>query len=196
MSAYDTNGMMMFGLIWMMSYEVPRGSEGSSCAKAASTASSAWFMFEPQGKSTKISAAPREVVELTFTAPGTARATRSSGSVAEAGTGLVPVEISLPPGSFLPGEMAEAAIITRELKGYVVPHEAILVDDSGAPYVVQAIDEVAHKVPVRILDAEGDRDVIEGKLDAHAPLVLAGNHQPDDGMRIRLAGPPKAAGGR
>ena len=118
------------------------------------------------------------------------------GSVAEAGTGLVPVEISLPPGSFLPGEMAEAAITTRELRGYVVPHEAILVDDSGAPYVVQAIDEVAHKVPVRILDAHGDRDLIAGKLDAHAPLVLAGNYQLDEGMRIRLADPARAAGGK
>jgi membrane fusion protein (multidrug efflux system) len=118
------------------------------------------------------------------------------GSVAEAGTGLVPVEISLPPGPFLPGEMAEAAITTRELEGYVVPHESILVSDSGATYVVQAIDGVARKVPVHILGAHGDQDVIQGKLDARAPLVLAGNYQLDDGMRIRLAAPAKAAGGR
>jgi RND family efflux transporter MFP subunit len=118
------------------------------------------------------------------------------GAVAESGTGLVPVEISLPPGSLLPGEMAEAAITTRELSGYVVPHEAILVNDSGAPYVVQAIDGVARKVPVRVLDAHGDQDVIAGRLDAHAPLVLAGNYQLDDGMRIRLADPKKAPGGK
>jgi membrane fusion protein (multidrug efflux system) len=118
------------------------------------------------------------------------------GSVAESGTGLVPVEISLPAGSFLPGEMAEAAITTRELKGYVVPHQAILVDDRGAPYVVQAIDDVAHEVPVRVLDAHGDHDVIAGKLDAHAPIVLAGNYQLADGMRIRPAAAARRPRGR
>jgi len=115
------------------------------------------------------------------------------GAVAESGTGLVPVAISLPPGSLLPGEMAEAAITTRNLSGYVVPHEAVLVNDSGDPYVVQAIDDVARKVPVKIIDAHGDQDVIAGKLDARAPLVLAGNYQLDDGMKIRLANTGKAA---
>lgn len=115
------------------------------------------------------------------------------GSVVESGTGLVPVEVELPPGSLLPGEMAEAAITTRERKGYVVPHEAVLVNDSGVPYVVQAINDVAHKVPVRIVDAHDNQDVIAGKLDARAPLVLVGNYQLDDGMKIRLADPGKGA---
>jgi membrane fusion protein, multidrug efflux system len=116
------------------------------------------------------------------------------GAVAEADTGLVPVEVALPPGKFLPGEMAAAAITTGERRGYVVPHEAILVDDSGAPYVVQALNNVAHKVPVRILDAHGDEDLIAGALDARAPLVLTGNYQLDDGMKIRLADPPPKQG--
>jgi membrane fusion protein (multidrug efflux system) len=115
------------------------------------------------------------------------------GSVAEAGTGLVPVAVTLPPGSLLPGEMAEAAITTRQLSGYVVPHEAVLVNESGAPYVVQAIDDVAHKVPVHIIDAHGNQDVIAGKLDARAPLVLAGNYQLDEGMKVRLADAGKGA---
>lgn len=114
------------------------------------------------------------------------------GAVAEADTGLVPVEIALPPGGFLPGEMAQAAITTGESRGYVVPHEAILADDSGNPYVVQAVNGVAHKVPVRVLDAHGDQDVISGALDARAPLVLSGNYQLDDGMKVRLADTPQA----
>jgi membrane fusion protein, multidrug efflux system len=116
------------------------------------------------------------------------------GAVAEADTGLVPVEVALPPGKFLPGEMAEAAITTGERQGYVVPHEAILVNDSGAPYVVQAVDNIAHEVPVRILDAHGDQDVIAGALNARAPLVLTGNYQLDDGMKIRLADPRQKQG--
>jgi membrane fusion protein (multidrug efflux system) len=118
------------------------------------------------------------------------------GAVAESDTGLVPVEVALPPGKFLPGEMAEAAITTGERQGYVVPHRAILVNDSGAPYVVQAVNNVAHKVPVQILDAHGDQDVIAGALDARAPLVLTGNYQLDNGMKIRLADPPAGKAAR
>ena len=114
------------------------------------------------------------------------------GAVAEADTGLVPVDIALPPGKFFPGEMAEAVITTGQLHGYVVPHSAILVNESGAPYVVQAIGDTARKVPVQVLGAHGDQDVISGALDARAPLVLAGNYQLDDGMKIRLADPPAA----
>ena len=116
------------------------------------------------------------------------------GAAAEADTGLVPVEISLPPRGFLPGEMAEAAITTGNERGYVVPHEAILVGDDGEPYVVQAVDGVAHKVAVRVLVAHGAQDVISGKLDARAPLVLSGNYQLDDGMKVRLANGPQARG--
>lgn len=111
------------------------------------------------------------------------------GAVAESDTGLVPVEVALPPGKFLPGEMAEAAITTGVKRGYVVPHAAILVNDQGAPYVVQAVNGIAHKVSVRILDAHADQDLIAGALNARAPLVLTGNYQLDDGMRIRLADP-------
>ncbi len=121
------------------------------------------------------------------------------GAVAEADTGLVPVEISLPPSGFLPGEMAQAAITTGAQSGYVVPHAAILVNDGGEPYVVQAVDGVAHKVPVQVLVAGGGQDVISGKLDARAPLVLSGNYQLDDGMKVRLANSPRAqstAGGK
>lgn len=112
------------------------------------------------------------------------------GAVAEADTGLVPVDIALPPGKFYPGEMAEAAITTGEVHGYVVPHSAILVNDSGEPYVVQAIEGTAKKVPVQVLGAHGNEDVITGALNARAPLVLAGNYQLDDGMKVRLSDPP------
>jgi RND family efflux transporter MFP subunit len=123
------------------------------------------------------------------------------GSVVDPTTGLVPVEIAVPPGAFLAGETAEADIITGEARGWVVPHAAILVDDEGAPYVVQAVAGVAHKVPVRILNGAGDKNVVTGPLDPAAPLVLAGNYQLEDGMKVRpqprasraRAGTPKVA---
>ena len=115
------------------------------------------------------------------------------GAVAESDTGLVPVQIALPPSGFLPGEMAQAAITTAEVRGYVVPHAAVLVNDSGDPYVVQAVNGVAHKVPVHVLAAHGDKDVISGALDARSPLVLIGNYQLDDGMKVRLSNTAPAA---
>lgn len=111
------------------------------------------------------------------------------GSVVDPGTGLVPVEITLPVEKFIPGEMAEADITTGEVYGYVVPHEAILVDDQGEPYVVQAVNMVAKKISVRILVSDGEKDVIAGALNGAAPLVLAGNYQLDNGMKVRVADP-------
>ncbi|HVB47615.1 MAG TPA: efflux RND transporter periplasmic adaptor subunit [Burkholderiales bacterium] len=108
-------------------------------------------------------------------------------AVVDAASGLVPVEIGLPGGRFLPGEAAEVRIETGEVRGYIVPHAAILVDGRGEPYVVQAAGLKARKVPVKILAAQGDRDVIAGSgLDASQALVLSGNYQLDDGMNLRV----------
>jgi membrane fusion protein (multidrug efflux system) len=112
------------------------------------------------------------------------------GSIVDASTGLVPVQISLPGADFFPGETAQAAITTGTVSGYVVPHAAILVDDSGDTYVVQTEKMVAKTVHVRVLAAHGDEDAIEGPLDATAPVVLSGNHQLQDGMKVRLTEAP------
>jgi len=116
------------------------------------------------------------------------------GSMIDAQTGLVPVDIALPPGNLLPGQMAEAAIEAEKVEGYVVPHEAVLVDDLGAPYVIQAADGIARKVAVHVLLANGREDVVEGPLDPAASLVLAGNYQLEDGMRVRTAGAATTSG--
>ena len=116
-------------------------------------------------------------------------------SMIDTQTGLVPVDIALPEaGGLLPGEMAEAAITTGEVEGFVVPHAAVLVDSSGATYLVQAKDGVAHRIPVRVLLAAGDRDVVAGALDGAASLVLAGNYQLEDGMRVRTTQAQSGAG--
>lgn len=132
-----------------------------------------------------------EAASITLLGSGPAAAGRVllSGAAVNSVDGLVPVEIDLPPDKFLPGEMAEAVITTGEIKGYVVPHVAILADERGNPYVVQAVKMVAKKVAVRVLGTAGDKDVIAGPLDAKSPLVLAGNYQLQDGMKVRLADP-------
>ncbi|MGH8218968.1 MAG: efflux RND transporter periplasmic adaptor subunit [Steroidobacteraceae bacterium] len=144
----------------------------------------------------RIAANDRAAVTLIGTDESVPGTVMMRGDVAEPDTGLVPVEISLAPGRFLPGEMAQAAITAGESHGYVVPHQAVLVDDSGATYVIQAIGEKAKKVPVTVIGSQSDRDVIAGALDKRAPLVLTGNHQLDDGMKIRVAEPEASKGSR
>lgn len=109
------------------------------------------------------------------------------GSLVQSSDGLVPVNVTVPNKKLVPGEMAKAEITTGRVKGYIVPHQAVLVNDQGKPYVVQSVAMIAKKVRVRILGAKGDKDVVAGPLNAAAPLVLAGNHQLDNGMRMRVA---------
>ena len=111
------------------------------------------------------------------------------GSVVDPKTGLVPIDISLPAGQFFASEMAQANIEIGKAEGYVVPHEAILVNDQGAPYVMQAVGGRARQVMVDIVLSDGPKDVVTGPLDPAAPLVLAGNYQLTNGMRIRVVDP-------
>lgn len=109
------------------------------------------------------------------------------GAMIDPATGLVPIEIALPPGHFLPGEAADATITVGQTQGYVVPHAAILVDDHGGTYVVQDDDLKARKVAVSIAGSHQDQDVIRGDgLNPSQPLVLSGNYQLDDGMSMRI----------
>ncbi len=109
------------------------------------------------------------------------------GAIVQADSGLVPVQVTLPPQRLVPGESAQAVITIGTVSGFVVPHEAVLIDDGGNPYVVQAAGDTAKLVNVQVLDTQGDRDVIRGPLDTHQPLVLTGNYQAQNGMKLRFA---------
>lgn len=118
------------------------------------------------------------------------------GSLVEAASGLVPVQISIPSGGALFGEMFRADITVGQIHGYVVPHEAILVNDTGDTYIVQANkkDMTAKMVTVHVLTSDDDKDVVSGKVVAGAPVILAGNYPLTDGMKIRLADPSGKGG--
>ncbi|MGH7033081.1 MAG: efflux RND transporter periplasmic adaptor subunit [Stellaceae bacterium] len=152
----------------------------------------------------KAGAIPAEAGSIAVNDPAAIAAIGQSGSVSgkvllrggmvDPASGTIPIDIALPAGKFLPGQSAVATITTGQVSGYIVPHDAILVDDQGHPYVVQAPNMTAKQVPVRILNAAGDQDVVEGPLDASAPLVLAGNYQLKNGMKMHTneaADPPK-----
>lgn len=109
------------------------------------------------------------------------------GSVVGLRNGLVPIDISVPHNSLLTGEMAKAVIDTGIMHGYVVPHNAILLNTSGQTYIVQSVDMAARKVLVTVLGSKGDNDIIQGDVIAGAPVVGAGNYQLDNGTRMHVA---------
>ncbi|CAM5209582.1 hypothetical protein CDEF62S_02412 [Castellaniella defragrans] len=112
---------------------------------------------------------------------------RIAGAI-EPASGLIPIDIALATDHLFPGETARAVITVGQAQGYVVPHAAILADDQGDPYVVQADGAKARKVKVHIEATQGDKAAVRGDgLDAGQALVLSGNHQLDDGMALRFA---------
>ncbi len=135
--------------------------------------------------------------QVTITALGSRTSLKASvllrGAVVDPGDGLVPVEIGLPANTLMPGETARATIATNAVQGYIVPHAAILINDSGQPYVVQLKAMRAKLVQVQVRVANGGQDVISGSLDPSAPVVLSGAHQLSDGMRVRMSDPKQSA---
>ena len=113
------------------------------------------------------------------------------GSAVDPSTGLVPVQMTFPQRHLLPGQAATALITAGMIRGFVVPREAVLVNDDGEPYVVQAQAMRARKVTVDIVGAQGDQEVVAGRdLVPNQPVVVSGNYQLDDGMALRLADVP------
>lgn len=108
-------------------------------------------------------------------------------AVVDSNTGLVSVQVSFPAGTLLIGENVHATISVGQKSGYLVPHAAVLINGDGGTYVVQAIGTVARKVSVQVVGSDGDSDVIDGKLDSKAPVILAGNYQLDNGTKLRIA---------
>ncbi|MHB8256595.1 MAG: efflux RND transporter periplasmic adaptor subunit [Acidiferrobacterales bacterium] len=117
------------------------------------------------------------------------------GSVVSTASGLVPIEISLPDGPLLTGEMGKVVINTGVKQGYIVPHDAVLLNTSGQTYIVQSIHDVAKLVPVAVITSKGDRDLVEGNLVAGAPVVGTGNYELANGTRMRAAGETGGAPG-
>lgn len=99
-------------------------------------------------------------------------------------TRLVDVDLSFPTGSLLPGEVMRVAIQTGQVRGWVVPHQAV-VTAGGPPRIFQLVGGKANAVPVRIALASDRGDVVEGALDARNPLIVDGAYQVSDGDTVR-----------
>ena len=89
-------------------------------------------------------------------------------------------------GMLLMGAAYQAAITVGMVHGWVLPHAAVLLDDSGT-YVYQDADGTASRIDVRLLGRVGDRDVVAGPLDARRPVVVDGAYQLTPGAKLQKA---------
>lgn len=90
-------------------------------------------------------------------------------------------------GDVFEGAAFRANIQTGELKGWVVPRDAVLGDQQG-DYLFQVAGGKAVRVTVKRLGGDEDTSVVEGALDPQRPLVTLGNYQLSDGGAVRLGG--------
>lgn len=138
---------------------------------------------EPASRARVAAGQPAALQPLSGGAPLAGHVLRIDG-VLNARTRLVDVDIAVPIGAVLSGEAFRAAITIGQLAGWLVPHDAVLVDAQGA-YVFQVAGGKAARVAVRVTGQSGDIDVVEAGLDPARRLVTEGSYQLDDGAAVR-----------
>jgi membrane fusion protein (multidrug efflux system) len=101
-------------------------------------------------------------------------------------TRFVDADVSVPPGSVISGAAFRAEIKVGDLNGWIVPHDAVLIDPGGA-YLFQVAGTTASRVKVRVIGTAGADDVVQGTLDPQRPIVVQGNYQLSDKASVRLS---------
>lgn len=102
-------------------------------------------------------------------------------------TGLIDITLR-PQGAAPLGEPVAVTITAGTVTGYPVPRAAVLSDAQGT-YVYQLdTHDVAHREPVRVLEADGTNVVLAPTLDPGMKLATAGAYQLADGMTATLQG--------
>lgn len=103
-------------------------------------------------------------------------------------TRLIDADISVAAGSVLSGEVFRATVTTGQIRGWLVPHEAVLTDEKGA-FLFQANTGQAARVDVTVVGGAGDLDAVQGPIDPARPIIVQGSPQLSDGAAIRDAKP-------
>jgi membrane fusion protein, multidrug efflux system len=131
---------------------------------------------------------PGDAVKLTSLTGGRAldgKIVRVDG-VLNPKTRLLDADVSVPPGSVVSGTAFKADITIGLLRGWIVPHDAILSDDKGS-YLYQANGAEPSRVDVTVVGSEGGNDVVQGSLDPAHPVIVQGNYQISGETKIRLS---------
>ena len=98
-------------------------------------------------------------------------------------TRLVDADVSVDE-ELIQGQAFRAQIDVGELKGWIVPRDAVLDDDEGA-YVFQVNGDKAKRVKVKRVGNDDENAAVDGPLDAKLEVVVVGNYQLEDGGAVR-----------
>lgn len=112
---------------------------------------------------------------------------RMVGQSVDAQTHLLGAQVELPAGagaSLVVGAALEAQIRTDDFQAWAVPRNAVLHDAQG-DYLFQVERGHARRVAVKLRSPDGDVVGVEGPLDAHAPVVVLGVYELQDGDAVR-----------
>jgi membrane fusion protein, multidrug efflux system len=102
-------------------------------------------------------------------------------------TQLINAMVVLPVQSaifLVPGMRVKGAIQVGKHKGWVVQRQAVLTDDQGA-YIFQVSQGKARRVNVSKGQESQDLVAISGAMDTNLPVVVLGNYELQDGMKVR-----------
>lgn len=101
-------------------------------------------------------------------------------------TRMVDADVGVAPGSVLSGEAFHADIVVGDIEGWIVPRDAVQVDNKGS-HLFQVKDGKASKVDVQVTGALGLTSVVSGSLDPKKEVIVEGGPQLEDGAAIRTA---------
>lgn len=104
-------------------------------------------------------------------------------------TQLFDVIVVLPPWSarvLVPGTRVRASIATGSQEAWVLPRQAVLSDDQGS-YVFQVVQGRAHRIAVHEQQDGGKEVGVSGPIQPNLPVVVLGNYELQDGMKVREA---------
>jgi len=102
-------------------------------------------------------------------------------------TRLLPVQAEIPvaaDATLVAGAALQASIQSDDYTAWAVPRAAVLHDEQG-DYLFQVDHGKAHRVDVTLRHPAGDTVGVEGKLDAHLPVIVQGAYEVDDGAAVR-----------
>jgi hypothetical protein len=84
----------------------------------------------------------------------------------------------------VPGMRVKGAIQVGEHKAWAVQRQAVLTDDQGA-YIFQVSQGRARRVNVSKGEESQGLVAISGAMDTNLPVVVLGNYELQDGMKVR-----------
>lgn len=106
-------------------------------------------------------------------------------------TGLVNATVRLRnshTAALLHGMRVQGIITLERSESLVVPRSAVLTDDKG-DYVYKLAGETAHRIDVRTGIEEDSQIAVAGDLQLKDVIVVTGNYELADGMRVRIGEP-------